>query len=104
SFGFTTTRPDPSRDPDDLEAWRVMFPEAAIAAVEAPTRLVHVHVLRIDEAGHAKGGASPEYAEAAAWADALLDRLRAAGPAEALWLVIADHGHTPGGGHGGEAP
>jgi hypothetical protein len=104
SFGFATTRPDPSQDPEDPEAWRAAFPEAAVAAVGSAARLVHVHVLRVDEAGHAAGGASPAYAEAARWADALLDRLRAAAPADALWFVLADHGHRPAGGHGGEEP
>lgn len=104
SFGFAATRPDPPRDGEDPEAWRAEFPAQAIAAVAASTRLVHVHVLRIDEAGHASGGASPAYAEAARGADALLAELRAAAPADALWLVLADHGHRPAGGHGGEEP
>lgn len=104
SFGFAATRPDPARDGEDLEAWRSAFADAAVAEVAAPTRLVHVHVLRIDEAGHARGGQSPEYAAAARWADALLARLRAAAPADARWFVLADHGHRPPGGHGGEEP
>jgi hypothetical protein len=104
SFGFARMRPDPARDGEDLEAWRAAFPDAAVAEVASPVRLVHVHVLRIDEAGHATGGASPEYAEAARGADALLARLRAAAPADALWFVLADHGHRPPGGHGGEEP
>ncbi|MDC0719514.1 alkaline phosphatase family protein [Nannocystis bainbridge] len=104
SFGFAATRPDPSRDPEDPEAWRAAFPEQAIAAVASPSRLVHVHVLRVDEAGHAAGAASSAYAEAVRGADELLGRLRAAGPKDALWFVLADHGHRPAGGHGGEEP
>ncbi|WP_434415406.1 alkaline phosphatase family protein [Nannocystis pusilla] len=104
SFGFATTRPDPSRDPEDPEVWRAEFPEHAVAAVASQSRLVHVHVLRVDEAGHAAGAASTAYAEAVRGADELLGRLRAAGPADALWIVLADHGHRPAGGHGGEEP
>lgn len=104
SFGFTTTRPDPASDPTDDAAWRAAFPDAAAAAVASPARLVHVHALQIDEAGHRSGAASPEYAAAAAAADALLARLRASDPEGALWLVLADHGHRPAGGHGGEEP
>lgn len=104
SFGFASTRPDPSRDPEDPEAWRAEFPEHAIAAVASTSRLVHVHVLRVDEAGHASGAASPAYAEAVRGADELLGRMRAVGPADALWVVLADHGHRPAGGHGGEEP
>ncbi|MDC0671149.1 alkaline phosphatase family protein [Nannocystis radixulma] len=104
SFGFASTRPDPSRDPEDPEAWRAEFPDHAIAAVASTSRLVHVHVLRVDEAGHASGAASPAYAEAVRGADELLGRMRAVGPADALWVVLADHGHRPAGGHGGEEP
>lgn len=104
SFGFSRVRPDPLTDPEDPEQWRPLFDEAATLAVASPARLVHVHVLRIDEAGHKSGAASQAYADAVATADALLGRLRAAGPADALWLVLADHGHTPAGGHGNEAP
>lgn len=110
SFGFSRALPpegpaeqDPEAAKADAEAWRAVFPAAAEEAVASAAALVHVHVLRIDEAGHASGGASPEYAEAVAWADALVGRLRAAAP-DALWLVLADHGHTPGGGHGDMAP
>nr|WP_263429935.1 alkaline phosphatase family protein [Nannocystis pusilla] len=104
SFGFASTRPDPSRDPEDPEVWRAEFPAQAIAAVASSSRLVHVHVLRVDEAGHASGAASPAYAEAVRGADELLGRMRAVGPADALWVVLADHGHRPAGGHGGEEP
>ncbi|WAS98414.1 alkaline phosphatase family protein [Nannocystis punicea] len=104
SFGFTSTRPDPARDPEDPEAWRAAFPEQAVQAVASSSRLVHVHVLRVDEAGHAAGAASSAYTEAVRGADELLGRLRAASPADALWVVLADHGHRPAGGHGGEEP
>jgi hypothetical protein len=105
SFGFARAVPSP----DDTEveapesAWRREgFTAAALAAVASPTRLAFVHVLRIDEAGHAHGAASPAYAEAVVGADELLLQLRAAAGPDATWLVLADHGHRPTGGHGGE--
>ncbi|MCB9567211.1 MAG: alkaline phosphatase family protein [Myxococcales bacterium] len=100
SFGFAAAEP-PLAVGDALpEGWRAGFDEAAIAAVAEPTRLVFVHVLRVDEAGHAEGADAAAYEDAAAAADALLGRLWAADPG-ARWLVLADHGHRPGGGHGG---
>jgi hypothetical protein len=100
SFGFSRVRPEPGRDPEDVALWEPLFEAAAVEEVASPARLVHVHVLRIDDAGHASGAASQAYADAVTSADALLARLRAAGPKDALWLVLADHGHTAAGGHG----
>lgn len=104
SFGFAVARPDPTVDPTDDATWRAAFPDIAVAAVASPARLVHVHVLRVDEAGHRSGSASPAYAAAALEADALLARMRAAAPADVTWLALADHGHRPAGGHGGPEP
>lgn len=104
SFGFTTALPP---DAPVTQQWRDHgFPVAALAAVTSPAQLAFVHVLRVDEAGHAQGGASLAYGSAAAWSDALLGRLFAAAPADAstLWVVLADHGHRHGGGHGGAEP
>jgi hypothetical protein len=63
---------------------------------------VFVHVLRVDEAGHQSGGASRAYADAAGWADARLAEWLAADPhpLATRWIVLADHGHRRGGGHG----
>lgn len=104
SFGFARALP---ADEPVTPAWRAGgFAEAAMAAIVSPTRLAFVHVLRIDEAGHAEGGASLRYGAAAAWSDALLGLLYAATPADAdtLWVVLADHGHRDAGGHGGSEP
>lgn len=84
----------------------------ALEAVASDRRLVFVHVLRVDVAGHRKGGlGSPAFDEAARAADRMLERLvaaeKAAHPAGTRWLILADHGHRarahvgPGGGHGG---
>jgi hypothetical protein len=78
------------------------FADAAARAVASPTPLVFVHVLRVDEAGHAAGGASEPYADAAVWADARLAEWIAADPhpIATRWFVLSDHGHLAGGGHG----
>lgn len=73
--------------------------------------LSFVYLGYTDEAGHAHGSASPEYAESLETADAQIGRLlRAirARPAydDERWQIIVsdDHGHTPTGGHGGNSP
>ena len=86
------------------EHWRAGgFEAAAIEAVASESALAFVHVLRIDEAGHRSGAESVEYMEAATWADDFVTRLAAAAPS-ARWVVMSDHGHRPGGGHGGAEP
>lgn len=107
SFGFARAEPpagDASVDAPGSAWRREGFPAAARDAVAGAARLAFVHVLRIDEAGHAGGSASPAYAAAVASADALLLRLRAAAAPDVTWVVLADHGHRPAGGHGGEEP
>lgn len=107
SFGFAQVQPPLARD--DIEAagssWRTHeFAAAAREAIASAAPLVFVHVLRIDEAGHAHGGDSPQYAAAAADADAWLQQWLDAGPPGARWWVLADHGHRPRGGHGDAEP
>jgi hypothetical protein len=103
SFGFATSRPRPEEvaAPAARAAWEATgFLAAARAAIAGDAALAFVHVLRIDDAGHRAGAAAPAYAEAARWADRALVELHAAAP-DARWLVLADHGHLPAGGHGG---
>lgn len=64
-----------------------------------------------DEAGHASGAESPEYAKALQKADARIGRMLNAvhareSYADEDWLVLVttDHGHTASGGHGGDSP
>ena len=97
SLGFA--RVDPPVD----DAAGFDFAKTATAAVRSDARLVFVHVLRVDTAGHKFGGASPEYKAVALDADKLLDALLAADPG-ARWFVLSDHAHLPEGGHGGEEP
>lgn len=104
SFGFRSALPPPDEVRD---TWRTTeFAAAALAAVGSAAQLAFIHVLRIDEAGHAHGGASPEYAAAARWSDEFLGTLWAARPADeqTVWIVLSDHGHRSAGGHGGAEP
>lgn len=67
--------------------------------------LTLIHPSYVDHAGHEEGADSAAYAEAVARLDrefgALLDRLDLG---RDLVVFTADHGHHPGGGHGGRAP
>lgn len=101
SLGFATTLP-PTPAKELPAGWAERWVEEALAAVAGPARLVFVHVLRVDSAGHKSGKASEAWRAAAASADQILARLLAAAPT-ARWLVLSDHDHIAGGGHGGEA-
>jgi hypothetical protein len=107
SLGFARVEPaaapdHPVRDADP-DAWREAWQAHATAAVASSIRLVFVHILRVDTAGHKHGGDSPEYRAAAREADTILARLVEADPS-ARWFLLSDHGHLggPRGGHGGE--
>ena len=107
SLGFAEAEPaadpsDTSRDADPA-GWASQWRARAHDAVASDARLVFVHVLEVDSAGHHHGHDSPEYRAAAADADALLASLVAAAP-DARWFLLSDHGHLDGphGGHGGE--
>ena len=105
SLGFEKTEPpaakdDPARDADD-PSWAQRWREVATEAVAGPSRLVFVHVLEVDTAGHQDGRDSLKYRAAAADADMLLGKLVAAAP-DARWFFLSDHGHLAHGGHGGE--
>jgi hypothetical protein len=104
SLGFAHTEPEQGARPEldrDPEVWKQVWQAHALAAVSSDTRLAFVHVLRVDSWGHRKGQASAEYANAASESDAILAQLVAAAP-DARWFLLSDHGHLPGGGHGGE--
>jgi hypothetical protein len=82
--------------------WPGGFPEAG-AAVNGD--LVIMLVGAVDAAGHAYGGASPQYREAAEIADRALARaLVKIDLSQDAVIVTADHGHTDRGGHGGLEP
>lgn len=104
SFGFATVHaPVGAKAVSEADKlWRAGgFAAAAKAAVASPARLAFVHVLRVDEAGHAEGARSSLYAEAVQTADELLNDLVLVDPdcQNTRWLVLSDHGHRAAGGH-----
>lgn len=108
SFGFAAALPSLNLESDPVAnaAWQGGdFTRVASEQVASDTRLVFVHMLAADTAGHHFGAASPEYAAAARADDDLLAQLLAADAERhgdtSRWLVLADHGHRAGGGHGG---
>ena len=93
---------------DDLAATRVTAPDdlpgEAIALMPGADLLV-VHLCDVDRAGHDAGAASAAYRTAARASDDKTRRLAAAwGWPAANVVVLADHGHTWRGGHGGDEP
>jgi len=101
SFGFGQVQAPPDSEHDKV--WGAGgFAAAAELALHSDKPLVFVHILRVDEAGHAHGRDSSEYRAAASSAGTLVeDWLPDAVPDDEVWLVLADHGHRDGGGHGG---
>lgn len=107
SVGFGVVQPPPEADgvdplavPAQVQAWKAgEFAASARAAVASPAPLVLVHVLAIDEAAHRGGRSGADYRDALAAADAVVATALTAAP-DAQWLVLADHGHVSGGGHG----
>ena len=91
---------------DDIATTRVTAPDAlpveAIALMPGADLLL-VHLCDVDRAGHDAGAASAAYQAAARTADDKTRRLAAAwGWPAANVVVLADHGHTWRGGHGGD--
>lgn len=97
----------------ELPWWRELFPagfdsyvivqqtENVFQRVE-PAALRLIHPLYVDEAGHTAGAASEEYRYAVDRADRELGAfLTTVDLDHDLIIVTADHGHSPGGGHGG---
>lgn len=102
SIGFSQALPSGAGAKDaDPKTWATQWEAAALSIVSSQTPLAFVHVLRVDTAGHKKGRDSNEYRNAAREADAILAKLYTTAP-DARWFLLADHGHLPGGGHGGE--
>lgn len=92
--------------PDGFDTFDVGATHASNVFAQTELAAVNVfHPLYVDEAGHHYGGASQEYADAAARADkeasTLVARLDLA---RDLVFFTADHGHTDSGGHGGAQP
>ena len=85
--------------------WPGGFTEAGTALASGDADLVVLLIGATDAAGHAHGGASPEYREAAEIVDRALARtLGRVDLTQDTIVVTADHGHTNRGGHGGIEP
>jgi len=85
--------------------WPGGFSEAGSALAAGDADLVILLVGAVDAAGHAHGGDSPAYREAAVTADRAITRVLArVDLSQDAVIVTADHGHTGRGGHGGTEP
>jgi type I phosphodiesterase/nucleotide pyrophosphatase len=85
--------------------WPGGFSEAGSALAAGGADLVILLVGAVDAAGHAHGGDSPQYREAATLADHAIARVLAhIDLSQDAVVVTADHGHTGRGGHGGMEP
>jgi len=85
--------------------WPGGFSEAGSALAAGRADLVILLVGAVDAAGHAHGGDSPAYRDAAVIADRAVARsLARVDLTQDAIVVTADHGHTGRGGHGGVEP
>ncbi len=85
--------------------WPGGFVQAGSALVHGNADLVVLLLSPVDIAGHAHGADAPEYRLAAERADRALARvLDEVDLAQDTIVVVADHGHTGRGGHGGIEP
>jgi Type I phosphodiesterase / nucleotide pyrophosphatase len=85
--------------------WPGGFSEAGTALAAGDSELVVLLVGAVDAAGHAHGGDSAGYREAAEIVDRALARvLGRVDLSQDAIIVVADHGHTGRGGHGGVEP
>jgi hypothetical protein len=85
--------------------WPGGFSEAGDALATGNGELVVMLLGAVDVAGHAHGGKSLQYREAALVADHALSRALARVDLERDAIIItSDHGHTNRGGHGGIEP
>jgi len=85
--------------------WPGGFVEAGRGLVAGDAELVVMLLSSVDIAGHEHGAASPEYRAGAERADRALARvLGGVDLSLDAIVVVADHGHTGPGGHGGVEP
>ncbi len=82
-----------------------MIVDAALTVLKTtPPDLMLIHLTQLDVAAASQGGtAGNAYRQAAARVDAHLDRIsRAVDFNRQVLLIVSDHGHIAGGGHGGD--
>jgi hypothetical protein len=85
--------------------WPGGFADAARAQLAGSADLVVLLIGAVDQAGHAHGADSEEYEEATRIADRAVARsLADLDLSQDAVIVVADHGHTGAGGHGGVEP
>jgi hypothetical protein len=85
--------------------WPGGLRDAAEQTLQHDNALVVLLIGLVDAAGHEYGGDSEEYAAAAAIADQILEEVLAAVDlSRDTVVIVADHGHTDRGGHGGLEP
>jgi hypothetical protein len=85
--------------------WPGGFAEAARGVVGGHADLVVLLLGTVDVAGHDHGADAPEYREAVESADHVLGQVLAdVDLTRDTIIVVADHGHTARGGHGGVEP
>ncbi len=85
--------------------WPGGFAQAASALVAGNADLVVLLLSPVDIAGHEHGADDPEYRRAVEGADRVLGRvLGGVDLAHDAIIIVADHGHTGRGGHGGLEP
>ncbi len=77
------------------------FIQAAADALASPAKVVVLHWLGVDWMGHEHGGASGQYGAAARDADALVGLVASQARGRVV-AIVADHGHSAHGGHGGD--
>ena len=91
-----------AHDPNGLGA---PLDAALVALAVGRPSLVVVHVLEVDRVGHDHGVLGAARRRAVANADRVVARVsRGAERADAVLVVLADHGHIAVGGHGGDEP
>ncbi|MGW4249207.1 alkaline phosphatase family protein [Nocardia sp. NPDC004722] len=103
--------PAPADDPTEAKLDAATADASAAAVTNDAPDFLFTHLDQVDEAGHGHGGASTEYLDAVKRVDTEVAKIVAAVDARAKahpnekWniLVTADHGHKPGGGHGGQS-
>jgi hypothetical protein len=85
--------------------WPGGFADAARAQLAGDADLVVLLIGAVDQSGHAHGADSEEYEEATRIADRAVARSLAEVDLDTdAVIVVADHGHTGRGGHGGVEP
>lgn len=107
---LVSSTPAVADDPDEAKLDAATATAACVVITRDAPDFLFVHLDQVDYAGHGHGAASTQYLDATGRADFQVGRIAAAVHDRALahpgeqWtiLITTDHGHLPGGGHGGQ--